>query len=155
MMSGDMAGDDPRDDGSPPVSPAARQLLAEIRRFYRCRTSASATGADARGLVPHRGAIDDARRTPMLEELLAAGEVFELERGHVIDRESLADLGGRLETALHGGRNGSGRTLSTREVAALWGSSHGHARAILTRMVQEGRVRREDGRVRLADPQSA
>ena len=107
-----------------PASPAARALLESIR-------AASRPGGDASQAhltpVRKRGLGD------VVDELIDAGSVVELENGHLIDSESLIELAGTL-------REGP---VDFRGAARRWGCSNGRARAILHRMLLEELVRRE------------
>lgn len=102
------------------LSPAARALSDRLEE-------AEASGAfDAL----HLAALAKRGLESVAAELVDAGLVVPLEKGHVIGVEGMRAK--RQSLRAHPD------TFNSREVAAEWGCSHGRARAILGRLVQEG-----------------
>ncbi len=69
-------------------------------------------------------------------ELAAAELVVAMEKGHVIGRAALD----RRREAL----DSLGESFQSRDAAALWGCSHGRARALLAQMLRDGSLERTD-----------
>ncbi len=125
----------PAEPPVPALSPAARALLEEIR---------DREGEHAYDPL-HLGEANDRGLSAVLRELAGAGEVLELERGHLISIPTYRRRRAMLRRMPPG--------FHSREAASVWGCSHGRARAVLARMVRDGLVRRVDGRFRLAEDQ--
>jgi hypothetical protein len=93
----------------------------------------------------NRVSVKATGRQNILGELVEAGDVMELEHGHLIDAESY-----RLRVeALAGQREPFG----SREAARMLGCSHTRTKAILAKMTSDGYLERDDGLSRAsADP---
>lgn len=102
------------------ASPAARALHDELRRLER---------DDPRAL--HTQAMRSSRRAPIVGELVERGDVFELDGGYLVERDTYESRARALPSS-----------FSSRDAARAWGCSHGRARAILARMVSDGRAHR-------------
>lgn len=102
------------------ASPAARALLVDVRRYER----------EQPGEL-HVQSLASSGRAPIMRELVERGDVFELDGGYLVDRETYEARARALPAS-----------LTSRDAARRWGCSHGRARAILRRMAIDGRVRR-------------
>lgn len=105
------------------ASPAARSLLDEFRRLEQ---------EDPQAL--HVQAMQSSGRAPIVRELVERGEVVELEGGYLLELDAYEARARSLPG-----------TFSSIAAARRWGCSHGRARAILDRMVVDGRVHRHGG----------
>jgi hypothetical protein len=125
------------DGASGGLSPAARALIADIR------------DRDARSDVqaPHLAHLTKQGLAAVLDELIRSGEALVLEHGHVLATSTYLRHLGMLESLPAG--------FHSRDAAALWGCSHGRARATLARMVRDGLVHRSDGAFTLAETDRA
>lgn len=115
------------------ASPAARSLLDEFRRLER---------EDPQAL--HVQAMQSSGRAPIVRELVERGEVVELDGGYLLERDAYDARARSLPDA-----------FSSNEAARRWGCSHGRARAILDRMVADGRVHRRGGTYVLVEDDDA
>ncbi len=122
-------------DNTPPpaLSPAARSLLEEIR---------TREGLNDQTPV-HRAEVKERGLLNVLGELVAADEVLELERGHLIARTTYRECFHLL--------CGHAPGFDSRFVATLWACSHGRSRSVLARMVRDGLVLRAEGRYAVAE----
>ncbi len=117
----------PADDAAPVgLSPAARALITEIRE------------RDARPDVspPHHAQLTRRGLSGVVDELVRAGAVLVLERGHVVATSAYLRSLSMLESLPP--------RFHSRDAADLWQCSHGRARAMLARMVRDGLVHRHE-----------
>ncbi len=105
------------------ASPAARVLREELRRLEY----------DDPGAL-HARAMQSSGRGPIVGELVDRGEVLELDGGYLVERAAYESRARALPAS-----------FSSRDVARRWGCSHGRARALLARMIVDGRVERCGG----------
>lgn len=105
------------------ASPAARALHEDLRRLEHDDPSAL-----------HAQAMQSSGRGPIVRELVDRGEVLELDGGYLVERATYESRARALPAS-----------FSSRDAARRWGCSHGRARALLARMVVDGRVERCGG----------
>lgn len=119
-----------------PLSPASRSLLAQL----------DSKEQPAQG--PSIVELKSSGREAMVRELFELGLVRIIDRGHVIAETSLDRIARTVRERCAGN---AGALPDTGELAEEWGISRGRCKAILAALVFDGRLLRQDGRLRCAE----
>ncbi|MFW6312416.1 MAG: hypothetical protein ACOC2N_00845 [Spirochaetota bacterium] len=108
------------------LSPAARSLDSRMQELEFADGAAEL----------HIAALRKRGLEAIAQELVEADLVVPLEKGHVIGRAALDRRREQLDSL--------GESFQSRDAAALWGCSHGRARAILAQMLRDGTLERTE-----------
>lgn len=116
----------PADSDASHLSPAARSLDRQLQELELSGGSAEL----------HIAALRKRGLEAIAQELVEADLVVPMEKGHLIGRTALDRRREQLDSL--------GENFQSRDAAALWGCSHGRARAILAQMLREGTLERTE-----------